>query len=107
MTSDTEPTLGEVSRQLASLATQMTALGQRLSDDRRDYEAIFVRQREYDIAHRALGRRVDNLEKDAEAKEQADADSRRQLLFMILGAVLTAVLALIVAVILASGGNPT
>ena len=104
---DVEPTMGEVSRQMAALAQQMTALGQRLTEDRRDYERIFVRQREYDIAHKSVERRVEFLEKDAEAKEKSDADSRRQLLFMILGAVLTAVMALIVAVIIASGGTPT
>jgi hypothetical protein len=101
---DGEPTLGEVSRQMANLAAQMTILAQRMTDDRREYDKVFVREREYDIAHKAIERRVDDLEDDHEADRKFAAETRRQLMFLILGAFATALGALIVAAYLGGGG---
>lgn len=91
---------------MTALAAQIATVAQRLSEDRRDYEMMFVRRDVYDARHATIRRDVDDLRKDAEEREKADAETRRQFLFMILGAVLTAVLSLVVAVIIASGGAP-
>ena len=99
-----EPTLGEAMRRLDAVTRQLEALADTLAADRRDFASTYVRYDLYETRHKGLDRRVGLIELAAEEKERADDAARRQLQFMILGAVLASVLSLIVAVVLASGG---
>lgn len=99
-----EPTLGEVMRRLDEAMRRLDALAKDLAEDRRDFAKNYVPRELYEARHAHLDRRVSLIELAAEEKEKADDASRRQLQFMILGAVLAAGLSLIVALVLASGG---
>jgi CHASE3 domain sensor protein len=99
-----EPTLGEAMRRLDAVTRQLEALAKTLAEDRRDFASTYVRFDVYEARHKNLDRRVGLMELAAEEKERADAAWRRQLQFIILGAVLAAILSLIVSVVLASGG---
>lgn len=95
---DGEPTLGEVLRRLNEVSGQMTALGNQMAQDRRDAADTYVRRDVYDARHAGVLRRVDEIEADADTREKAAADFRRQLLFIVLGTAIPAVFALLLAI---------
>ena len=108
---DGEPTIGEAVRRINEVSQQLSALALRMAQDRRDAAATYVPRELYEARHSFVNRRIDVLEAADEAREQADkerertaAETRRQLLFITLGAFATGIVAIIVAVLTASGG---
>lgn len=101
---DGEPTLGEVIRRLDAVSLQLTTLAAQMAQDRRDAAQTYVSRELYNARHEVIRRDVDELKQENEERNKTDAATRRQILFLVLGAVLTAVCSLIVATYLASGG---
>lgn len=96
MTSD-EPTLGEVIRRLDAVSTQMNTLAKQMAEDRRDFASTYVRYDLYQTRHEfvngkvdAVSAKVDALRDDFDAKDKTAADTRRQLMFIVLATALPA-----------------
>ena len=101
-----EPTIGEAMRRLDTVSKQMETLARQLAEDRRDFASTYVRHDLYEARHLSLDRRVTLLEAGDEAREKDEADTRRQLMFIVLAVALTAVAGLLVGLAnLALGGR--
>jgi hypothetical protein len=77
-----------------------------MAEDRREFASTYVRYDVYEARHLSLDRRVTIIEADNETRERDDADNRRQVMFIVLGAALTAIAGLLVGLAnLALGGH--
>jgi hypothetical protein len=101
-----EPTIGEAIRRLDAVTQQLNTLARQMAEDRREFASTYVRYDVYEARHLSLDRRVTIIEADNETREREDADNRRQVMFIVLGAALTAIAGLLVGLAnLALGGR--
>jgi hypothetical protein len=101
-----EPTIGEAIRRLDAVTQQLNTLARQMAEDRREFASTYVRYDVYEARHLSLDRRFTIIEADNETRERDDADNRRQVMFIVLGAALTAIAGLLVGLAnLALGGH--
>lgn len=98
MTVNGEPSLGEVLRRLEDVSRQLASLASQMAEDRREAAVTFVRQDVYSSQQQGIERRVGDLERDVELKEKTAAETRRQFVFLCLGIAIPAILGLLLAI---------
>lgn len=75
-----------------------------MAKDRREIGLTYIPRELYNEKHMVHEKRINDLEEENEERDKISAETRRQLLFIVLAALLTALCALIVAVYLGSRG---
>jgi len=93
-----EPTLGEVLRRLDAVSTTMVNLAAEMRQDRMDTAKTYVRKDVYDRDHKTQTDDIEDLQIYNKDREKRDADTRRQLVFLLLGIAVPAILGLLLAV---------
>lgn len=101
------PTLGEVLRRLDQVAETMVNLSGEMRQDRKDAAAIYVRQDVYVRDHKVISDNIEDLEEYNKDREKREADTRRQLVFLMLSIAVPAILGLLLAVnnFISAGGQ--
>jgi hypothetical protein len=103
----TDPTLGELLRRLDVATSTMNDLAAEMRRDRRDVEATYVRKDVYDRDHKVVSDDITDLQDYNKDREKREADTRRQLVFLMLAIAVPAILGLLLAVnnFISAGGQ--
>lgn len=102
-----EPTLGEVLRRLEQVSKTLADLAKEMRQDRIDAAQTYVRKDVYDRDHKAQADDITDLQTYNKDREKREADTRRQLMFLMLSIAVPAILGLLLAVnnFISAGGQ--
>lgn len=104
----TEISLGEVLRRLDQVSASMVTLAAEMRQDRQDAASTYVRKDVYERDEKSHSDDILDLQTYNKDREKRDADTRRQLVFLLLGIAIPAILGLLLAVNnFISAGGPT